>query len=536
MIKPLLAAAFFIEMNEASTNNVRRVVIVGGGSAGWITAGMLASEYRDDDRVSITLIESPEVKIIGVGEGTWPTMRTTLQTIGLSETEFLTECSGSFKQGTKFVGWMTGADDEYYYHPFSAPAGYAELNLVPFWQERASDMSFVDAVSIQGQLCDRNLAPKQARTPEYAHVANYAYHLDAGKFAALLQQHCTKRLGVRHVLDHVTAITGQPDGDIEAVRLAASGDIEGDLFVDCTGSASLLLGRHYRVPFLSKQHVLFNDSAFAVQVPYADKSGPIASQTIATARDAGWIWDIGLTTRRGIGYTFSSNHTTDDEAEEVLREYVEQTSAETANEVEPRKIRFEPGHRAKFWHRNCVAVGMAAGFLEPLEASALVLVELAARMISEEFPANRSDMDVVAKRYNDRFLYRWDRIIDFLKLHYVLSQRADSRYWRDIREEATIPDSLEDLLRLWSYHVPGRQDFSQVDEVFSAASYQYVLCGMGFETQAKLSSRQARAARRAQQLFADNASRARQVVPNLPGNRELLSTIEKQGLQKPGGA
>lgn len=519
-------------MSEVSTDRVSRIVIVGGGSAGWITAGMLASEYRHDAGVSVTLIESPDVKTIGVGEGTWPTMRTTLQMIGLSETEFLTGCSGAFKQGTKFVGWVTGADDDYYYHPFSAPVGYVDLNLVPFWRQQNSDVSFVDAVSIQGQLCDRNLAPKQAQTPEYAHVANYAYHLDAGKFASLLQQHCTEKLGVRHVLDHVTSINGDPDGDIESIRTAAGGDIEGDLFVDCTGFAALLLGKHYRIPYLDKQKFLFNDSALAVQVPYADENSPIASQTISTARGAGWIWDIGLTTRRGVGYTYSSAHTTDDEAGAVLADYIERTSGMSATNAEPRKISFTPGHRAKFWHRNCVAVGMSAGFLEPLEASALVLVELAARMISEELPANRGVMDIIAKRYNDKFLYRWDRIIDFLKLHYVLSRRNDTRYWPDNRDESSIPDSLQELLRLWDYHAPGRQDFLHVDEVFSAASYQYVLCGMGFETHAQLSSRQANAARTAERLFADNAEKARQVVPKLPGNRELLAAIEQRGLPR----
>ncbi|MBT8100635.1 MAG: tryptophan 7-halogenase [Gammaproteobacteria bacterium] len=517
-------------MSEASTDRVGRIVIVGGGSAGWIVAGMLASEYRDDAGVSVALVESPDVKTIGVGEGTWPTMRTTLQRIGISETEFLAGCSGAFKQGTKFAGWVTGEDDDYYYHPFSAPVGYVDLNLVPYWQKQNNDVSFVDAVSIQGRICDRNLAPKQAETPEYAHVANYAYHLDAGKFAALLQNHCTKKLGVRHVLDHVASIEGDPDGDIRAVRTVANGDIEGDLFVDCTGFAALLLGKHYGVPYLDKQNILFNDSALAVQVPYADENSPIASQTISTARGAGWIWDIGLTTRRGIGYTYSSAHTTDDEAKAVLGDYIEQTSGVAAKDVEARKIRFTPGHRAKFWHQNCVAVGMSAGFLEPLEASALVLVELAARMISEELPANRGVMDIVAKRYNDKFLYRWDRIIDFLKLHYVLSQREDSRYWSDNREAASIPGSLQELMRLWNYHAPGRQDFSHADEVFSAASYQYVLCGMGFETQARLSSRQASAASKAEILFAGNAHRAQQVVPKLPGNRELLATINKRGL------
>ena len=506
---------------------IKRIVIVGGGTAGWLTAGLLASEHiaRSGRDVSVTLIESPDVSTIGVGEGTWPTMRSTLKKIGLSETEFLTACSASFKQGTKFVGWVTGDDNDSYYHPFTVPAGYASLNIVPFWQARKNAGSFVDAVSVQGRVCDRDLAPKQETTPEYAAVVNYAYHLDAGKFAELLHRHCTTRLGVTHILDHVTGINGEPDGDIRSLSTAKHGELEGELFVDCTGMASMLLGKHYGIGYRDCSNVLFNDSALALQVPYADENGPIASQTISTARSAGWIWDIGLTTRRGIGYTYSSRHTSDDAADKELRAYVEKLQGVEVESLEPRKIAFRPGHREQFWHRNCVAVGMASGFLEPLEASALVMVELAGKMISEELPASRAVMDIVARRYNEVFLYRWDRIIDFLKLHYVLSKRSDSQYWIDNRDPQTIPESLQEMLRLWRYQPPWHNDFSQREEIFSSASYQYVLYGMGFETEARGSAPDSRSAAEAGRLFAENDRMADKVVANLPGNRELLARI-----------
>jgi tryptophan 7-halogenase len=521
-------------MNASTTDTIRKIVIVGGGSAGWLTAGLLASEYAAGSQpdVSVTLVESPDVKTIGVGEGTWPTMRETLRRIGIPEAEFLSKCGAAFKQGTRFVGWATGTGDDAYYHPFTAPAGYTGINLVPYWQPTRNDISFVNAVSPQGYLCDRGLAPKQAETPEYAGVANYGYHLDAGKFAALLQGHCTARLGVRHVLDHVTAINGAPDGDIQSVSTASNGVIEGDLFIDCTGFAGLLIGKHYRIPFLDKRHILFNDSALAVQVPYAAPDSPIASQTISTACPSGWIWDIGLTTRRGIGYTYSSAHTDDATAAQTLHAYLQRSPGLAAGEYEPRKISFRPGHRAKFWHRNCVAVGMSAGFLEPLEASALVLIELAGRMISEELPANRRVMDVLAERYNEKFLYRWDRVIDFLKLHYVLSHRQDSDYWRDNRGPAGIPESLQKLLALWEHHVPWHADFSQRDEVFSSASYQYVLYGMGFTTTPRNGARHAADAGKAQHLFTENRQKAEKLMRNLPLNRDLLAHIERHGLPR----
>lgn len=537
-MKPLLAAAFFILMNASAKKPVKDVVIVGGGSAGWITAGLLASEFSGppQEAVRVTLIESPDVNIIGVGEGTWPTMRTTLRSIGISESTFVAECAAAFKQGTRFVGWVDGGPADIYYHPFSAPAGYGTVDVIPHWQKVRNEVSFVDAVSTQGYLCDRNLAPKQEITPEFAHVVNYAYHLDAGKFAELLKRHCTMKLGVRHVLDNVTAVNGRKDGDIESLSTERSGDLAGDLFVDCTGFAALLLGRHYGVSYLDRNDVLFNDSALAVQVPYAADDAPVASQTISTAQSAGWIWDIGLTSRRGVGYTYSSRHTTESDAREALRDYLSRTGGESDVDFSPRSISFRPGHREKFWHRNCVAVGMSAGFLEPLEASALVLVELSARMISEELPANRELMDIAARRFNEKFRYRWDRIVDFLKLHYVLSQRTDSDYWIENRDQKSIPPRLQDLLKLWRFQPPGQRDFDQVDEVFSAASYQYVLYGMGFSTESSMRASVAYNTQKVRQLFTDNGERARELVEKLPDHRALLSRIAEHGLPAYDGA
>jgi len=511
-------------------DSVSKIVIVGGGSAGWLTAGLLASQLAGDADapVDITLVESPDVKTIGVGEGTWPTMRMTLKRIGITEKAFLTRCSASFKQGTKFVAWSSGNDNEYYYHPFSAPAGYGELNLASYWQEQKERVSFVDAVSVQGQLCDRYLAPKQLATPDYAFVANYGYHLDAGQFAELLQEHCTARLGVRHIRDHVTKFNGAPDGDIRSLSTASGTDIEGDLFVDCTGLRALLLGKHYGIPFISRASSLFNDCALAVQVPYAGSETPIASQTVSTARPAGWIWDIGLQSRRGVGYTYSSAHTDDEGAFQTLRQYVLSTNGPEIDTLAPRKISFEPGHREQFWHRNCVAIGMSAGFLEPLEASALVMVELAAQFIAEECPVDRTSMSIVSKRYNKLFRYRWDRIIDFLKLHYLLSRRCDSAFWADNRKQETIPESLTERLELWRHRAPWYNDFPYQEEIFSAASYQYVLYGMGYDTRVRKNAHYIANYDAAKRLFNENIKAANRIIGGLPGNRNLLNSICRQ--------
>ncbi|MCE3254503.1 MAG: tryptophan 7-halogenase [Cellvibrio sp.] len=279
---------------------IKRVVIVGGGSAGWLTAGVIAAEHLANMEMGLEVIvvESPDIKPIGVGEGTWPSMRATLQKMGVSETDFIRECDASFKQGSKFSQWTTGNGDEYY-HPFTLPAGYNEINLADKWQSFRDKISFADAVCAQSHLCTQGLAPKQISTPEYAFVANYGYHLDAGKFSVFLQKHCIEKLGVKHILANVSDVNADSDGYIVSVSTQENGTITGDLFIDCTGFAALFIGQFYKIPFISKKNILFNDTALAVQIPYREESDAIASHTLSTAQSAGWVWDIGLPSRRG---------------------------------------------------------------------------------------------------------------------------------------------------------------------------------------------------------------------------------------------
>jgi len=508
---------------------VTRIVVVGGGTAGWLAAGIIAARHQNrmPDDFSLTLVESPDTPTIGVGEGTWPTLRSTLQKMGVSETDFFRECDAAFKQGARFARWTTGAEDDSYYHPLTLPQAFSATNLVPHWLAGGSNETFCDAVCPQGVLCDDGLAPKAITTPEYQGAVNYAYHLDAGKFAAFLQRHCTQKLGVSHVLAHVTRVVQDESGDVTGLETDRAGPIEGDLFVDCTGFHALLIDKTYGVPFRDCSDVLFCDTALAVQVPYPDQSAPIACHTISTAQSAGWIWDIGLPSRRGTGHVYSSRHISDDQAERELRAYL----GDAGRDLPVRKINIRGGHRETFWVRNCVAVGLAAGFLEPLEASAIVLIELSAQMLAEQMPACREVMDIVARRFNDKTRYRWGRIIDFLKLHYVLSKRRDTAFWRDNMDPATIPERVQELLNLWRYQPPWFHDeFDRVDEIFPAASYQYVLYGMGFTTEVNPAHLLAQS-REVERAFRENRDTTAKLRGRLPSHRGLINKIAEFGLQ-----
>ncbi|MFZ0498207.1 MAG: tryptophan halogenase family protein [Steroidobacteraceae bacterium] len=508
---------------------IRAVVIVGGGTAGWLTAGIIAARLQPRMKASgfsVTLIESPDIRIIGVGEGTWPTLRASLERMGVSETELFRQCDAAFKQGARFAGWATGAADDAYYHPLMVPQGFSQLNLVPHWL-RAGQGSFCDFVTPQGRLCDEGLAPKTISHAEYKGSANYAYHLDAGKFAPFLAKHCVEKLGVRHVLADVVQVNQRESGDIDSVLTKQAGEICGDLFVDCSGFSALLLGQTLGVGFKECGDVLFCDTALAVQVPFDTPEAPMASQTISTAHEAGWTWDICLPTRRGVGYVYSSRHQSEEAARETLRRYI----GPGHDALPVRKIPIRAGHRETFWKRNCVAVGLASGFLEPLESSAIVLVELSAKLLAEQMPACREVMDIIAKRFNEVTLYRFGRIVDFLKLHYVLTKRTDTAFWRDNVDPATVPERLRELLTLWQYQSPWYFDeFDRLEEVFPAASYQYVLYGMGFQTRV-MPEDTLDTELLASRLVRQNELLTGEMCTRLPKNRELLTKIYQYGLQ-----
>ncbi|PHS15687.1 MAG: tryptophan halogenase [Kangiella sp.] len=514
---------------------VNRVLVVGGGTAGWLTAGILAKQLNSKqlDSVKVTLVESPNIPIMGVGEGTWPSLRATLQKLEIDEGEFMRECDATFKQGTEFVNWMKPNDGKKhsYYHPLSAVFHAAhDFNLSPYWLlGDAGKQSYDLAVSSQANICSLGFAPKKITTPAYDAIQNYSYHLNANKFATFLAKHCVEKLGVEHLIANVNNVDLDEDGYISSVTTDVQEieTINADFFVDCSGSRSILMGDALGVEWKGISDIIFNDTALAVQVPYPEIDTPIATHTIATAFDSGWTWDIGLHNRRGTGYVYSSRHTSDEKAEETLMKYINQTD----DNLEVRKIKLNVGYREEFFNKNCVAIGMSAVFIEPLEASAIFLIDAGANMLADQFPRTRESMKWVEKKYNKTFKLRWEKTLDFVKLHYCISNRRDSQYWIDNCQPETIPDSLKERLEHWKSHPPSKYDFDYAYEPFVLDSYLYVLYGMNFNSDIKHNQSTFAEHERAKMMFSDVEKLTEHLSNELPKQRDLVESVYKYGFQ-----
>ncbi|MBT9494779.1 MAG: tryptophan 7-halogenase [Paucibacter sp.] len=503
----------------------RRILIVGGGTAGWLTAAYLAKFLGLSERshLEVTVLESPDIGVIGVGEGTFPTIRATLQFLGIDERRFIRETSATFKQGIRFMDWRRapiGSERHQFFHPFEAPFYTEGTSLVPYWllQDEAERLPFAQAVTIQDRVAAAQRAPKRAQEAPYAAPLSYAYHFDAVKLAKLLAERA-RELGVKHVEATLSGVSLDATGAIDHISTLQHGDFKADLYIDCSGLRAELIGQMPGAAFKSVRRQLFADRALTCKLPSEPSDTTMESCTIATAHEAGWTWEIGLNGARGIGCVYSSEHISDERAAAILRDYVGPGHADMAT----RRIPFEAGYRERQWVKNCVAVGLSAGFLEPLESTGLVLIEAAAGMITEMLP-HSGPMEAPARRFNELMTARFENIVNFLKLHYCLSDRQEP-FWRDNADRATIPDRLAEFLEQWRLRPPGRFDFVLDTETFAFFNYQYILYGMGFKTDLSAGRADFPQAAEAEQLFAKIKRFGDRALVDLPSHRALIEQI-----------
>ncbi len=452
---------------------IRHVVVVGGGTAGWMTALLLANSiYRE--RLQVTVLESPTVGIIGVGEGSTPWLRGFFDGLGIEEREWMPACNATYKSGITFEGWSTRPGYERYFHPFASMLDNLTMpQFVHNVHARLNDAdvpAHPDPYFIAGTVARKGLAPKPQRS--FPFDIWYGYHFDSALLGAFLHTKALER-GVRHVARHMNAVTQDEHGDIRALELDGGDTLAADLFIDCTGFASLLIGKALRTPYVPFAENLFNDAAIAMPTPI---DGPILPQTVSTAMRHGWAWKIPLTSRYGNGYVYSSAHCSADEAETELRTRLGLLDAD----VPARHLKMRVGRMTKHWNRNCVAVGLSQGFIEPLEATALLFVQRTAAAFVEAL--EKGDLGETARTaFNDRVNAQFENTRDYIVTHYKTNTRTDTEYWRANAANTNLSEPLTRLLSTWLASrpiAPGLEN-GTFGRGYPAMSWYCLLAGVG---------------------------------------------------------
>lgn len=452
--------------DDDQLRRLRRIVIVGGGTAGWMAAIYLNRIARPM-RCEVVLIESSNIGTIGVGEATIPTLVHFVRMLNLDETEFMRRCSATFKLAIRFEDWVDIGVT--HWHPFGlCGARVNGLDLFHFWLKRrletGSRLNYSD-FSLQVALAEQEKAPwPWAGSSPIFEGGTYAYHLDAAALAAYLREIATSE-GVKHLYGDVREIAVDGAERITSLDVGGERMIEGDFFVDATGFAGLLIEKTLGDPWIDWSSSMLCDRAVAMPVPRGDRFVPY---TFSKAMPAGWIWRIPLSTRTGTGYVFSSAHCSTEEAIDAL---IQQSGLRRTRSADPRLLKIRVGRRTNFWVGNCVAVGLSSGFIEPLESTGIHLIQKAVTLLADYLP-DRSLSPALRRAFNARMAELYDEVRDFIVLHYLLTRRNEP-FWRDARS-VELSETLRGVLEL--YDETGRIHSSKM-QLFPEPSYFYIITG-----------------------------------------------------------
>ena len=467
----------------------QRIVIAGGGTAGWMAANLLAKSWQGLG-VELCLIESPDIGIIGVGEGSTPQLKGFMDYIGVAEHEWMPACHATYKTGINFENWSTKAGFSSYFHPFPAqPDDYTAPAFFynSFVRRKGVDVEgHPDHFFLASYLAKHHLAPIAGEN--FPFEINYGYHFNSGLLGEYLAKIARSR-GVRHIQRNITEVKLTSGGEIAGLLLADGQLIEGDIFFDCTGFSALLMQQTLQAPFQSFAENLFNDSAVVVQTA---NTGEIESQTRSIAMQHGWRWRIPLTNRVGNGYVYSSQFCSDDQAETELRH-----SLQLGDDIECRRLKMKVGQLRQHWYKNCVAVGLSQGFIEPLEATALHLVQETVQAFIEHY--QQADFsDGQRDKFNQSIYQRFAAVRDYIVAHYRVNSRSDTEYWRANANNNRISRSLFDILQVWlsGKNLSDELDRQKIDHYYPSVSWHCLLAGYGiYPTEQQLVAPNAQAAK-----------------------------------------
>jgi len=450
--------------------------IVGGGSSGWMTAIYLHqlmnhSEHNADIRV----IESEDIGVIGVGEATVHSIRYFLRAMGLDEHELMSETNATFKLGIKFRNWMAPTDGETheYFHPFEQAYSSSTLDLTTAWLFSDRSDTYAAATSLSVPLVNHNRTPKLADMNQYQGVVPYGYHLDAVLLGRYLRKIAVKR-GVEHIVTTITEVVTNNKG----IHYVADGTrkFKADYFIDCTGFRGTLIEALDSDNWQSFQDALPCDRAVAIQVPRNDDYEP-NNHTVATALSNGWAWQIDLTNRQGAGYVYDGNRLTEEEAEKELRKFINTKGAN----VKATHLKMKVGCRKRFWIGNTVAIGLSGGFIEPLESTGLHLINMGVALLGSSIGRD-GVQEPIRQKYNELMNGFYEDLKRFVVLHYCLTDRNDTDFWRNAKATFAHSKGLPELLEIWQLKVCEHLDLAGTyGTTFNDENYRYVLFGMNFE-------------------------------------------------------
>lgn len=439
---------------------IKKVVIAGGGTAGWIAAAALSKQLGK--LIDVVLVESEQIGTVGVGEATIPPMRTFHALLGIDEQEFMRATQAVFKLGISFKNW--GQVGEHYIHPFGSTTGQSTFlaDFQHFWLYGKSK-------GINAEFGEYSLEVQAAKAHKFAtskdRAINYAYHLDATRYAQFLRKF-SEKLGAKRIEGKIQQVQQHPNGDIKALLLESGEVVEGDLFIDCTGFAGLLIDKTLKTPYEDWSHWLPCNSAIAVQT---ESVGPANPYVTCTAHQAGWQWHIPLQHRDGNGNVFCNEFMTDEQATQHLFDNVQGKVL-----TEPRVIKYKTGRRKLFWNKNCVALGLSSGFVEPLESTSIYMFMIGIVRLMQLFPFHGVSQNSIDE-YNKQSIAELENARDFIILHYHATEREDSEFWRYCKY-MKVPDSLTHRIEMFREN---GLSFQGEKELFRLSSWTHVLLGQG---------------------------------------------------------